>query len=102
MLPADRPWRSWAALVAALALHCAAGGAAYVLGHAMGRPIETPAVVAAETEIELDDGTEVPRSSESIQPIAQPNDIEALSQKSQEGSAQLSRFASPNPSVTPE
>jgi hypothetical protein len=102
MLPADRPWRSWAALVTALVLHCVAGGATYRLGHTIARPIEVPAAVATETEIELDDGAPVPRSSESTQPIDPLIDIEALSQKSRERPAQLSRFASPKPSMTPE
>jgi hypothetical protein len=93
MLPDERPWRSRAALLVALVLHGVAGGGSYLLGRA-SVSMESPMAVV-ETDIEVDEGSAIPRSTDSIEPVDSPTDIESRRAKSQERAASAGRSVAP-------
>jgi hypothetical protein len=68
LLPEGRPWRSWAALAGALALHAAVASLTYMKGRSGGDEAAGPMPAAMEAEIDVDLGAPGAQEPSAVEP----------------------------------
>jgi hypothetical protein len=68
--PDGKPWRSWAALAAAVGLHAAVASLTYVTVRSPPPEVQSPAPTTLETDVEIDDTAPAAPGHDAVQPPA--------------------------------